>query len=89
MRPAILFLFFRTLLPGQDELDEWIRFGQAAYSKGNYTASQTMFAEAWKIAETLPNEDPKRYLILKRQAAAASALGQYQEAEGFIQLAIN
>ena len=89
MRPAILFLFFRTLLPGQDDLDEWIRSGQTSYSKGNYTASQTMFAEAWKLAETLPSDDPKRYAILKLQAAASSALGQYQEAEAFIQLAIN
>ncbi len=48
-----------------------------------------MFAEAWKITETLHRDDPKRYAILKLQAAAASALSQYQEAEGFVQLAIN
>ena len=89
MRAAIVFLSINLLLLGQEEVGDWTKSGQASFSKGDYLASQKMFAEAWKIAETLPNDDPKRYEILKLQAAAASALGQYQEAEGFLQLAIN
>ena len=89
MRLAILLLFFCVSLPGQEEIDEWIKSGRASYSKGNYSASQEMFAEAWKIAETLPQNNLKRYEVLKMQSAAASALGQYPEAEAFLQLAIN
>ena len=89
MRAVIILLFFSLSLLSQEEIEEWTKSGQASFSKADYQASQKMFAEAWKLADTLPNDDPKRYEILKLQASAASALGQYKDAEGFLQLAIN
>ncbi len=89
MWTAILFLLFPLALAGQDEVEEWIKKGKSDYSKGSYAAAQAGFVVAWKAAEMLPGNDPKRYEVLKLQAAAAAALGQYAESEAFLQLAIN
>ena len=89
MRAALFILFATSLLLGQEEAEDWTKRGKADYSKGAYAAAQASFAVAWKAVAETPAKEPKRYEILKLQAAAAAALGQYSESEGFLQLAIN
>jgi tetratricopeptide (TPR) repeat protein len=70
-------------------LDIFLQSARASYARGDYKTARTALDQAWALAEQTPPEEPKRYDVLKQQYAVSSAAGQYEEAERYLQLAIN
>lgn len=63
--------------------------GNAAYLKGDYEAARTVFLKAWDAAQQTPAADPVRYEALKRLVAIRAAAGEFQDADTYLQMAIN
>ena len=62
---------------------------QATYMHGDYEGARQSLLQAWDLAQQLPREDPLRYDVLKRLAAARAAVGEFADADNFLQLAIS
>ena len=62
---------------------------QGLYLHGDYEGARQSLAQAWDLAQQLPREDPVRYDVLKRLATVRAAVGEYADAEEFLQLAIS
>jgi tetratricopeptide (TPR) repeat protein len=62
---------------------------QASYMHGDYEASHQSLLKAWDQAQQLPREDPVRYDVLKRLATVRAAVGEFADADNFLQLAIS
>jgi tetratricopeptide (TPR) repeat protein len=71
------------------DIDGLLKTANTAYRKGDYAAARKSFEEAWTAAGELPQNDPKRYEILKDLSGVVSASGDQDGAENYIQLAIN
>lgn len=56
--------------------------------RGDAAAAKTTLERVWMELEKGPPEDPRRYDTLKMQSAVATLLGQYEEAEQYIQIGI-
>ena len=63
--------------------------GNAAYLKGDYETARQAYVKAWDAVQTTPPETPQRYDILKRLTAVRAAVGEFKEANDFLQMAIN
>lgn len=63
--------------------------GNAAYLKGDYDSALQSFLRAWEIAQQNPPEDPARYDVLKRLTRIRAAAGEFQDADNYLQMAIN
>jgi tetratricopeptide (TPR) repeat protein len=88
---AILFSLGIGLL-GQappPDIDALLKAAHTAYRKADYAAARKSYEEAWAAAGELPQNDPKRYEILKELSGVVSASGDQDAAENYIQLAIN
>jgi tetratricopeptide (TPR) repeat protein len=66
-----------------------VETGNAAYLKGDYDAALQSFRRAWDLAQQTPNEDPVRYDVLKRLTRIRAAAGEFQDADDYLQMAIN
>ncbi len=66
-----------------------IETGNAVYLKGDYEAARQAYLKAWDNLQTAPPEDPLRYDVLKRLTAVRSAVGEFKDANDFLQMAIN
>jgi tetratricopeptide (TPR) repeat protein len=66
-----------------------VETANAAYLKGDYDSALQSFLKAWEIAQTTPPEDPIRYDLLKRLTHIRSAAGDFQDADNYLQMAIN
>jgi tetratricopeptide (TPR) repeat protein len=66
-----------------------VETGNAAYLKGDYDAALQSFLQAWDLAQQTPNEDPVRYDVLKRLTRIRAAAGEFQDADNYLQMAIN
>lgn len=62
---------------------------QAAYMHADYEAARQSLLQAWDLAQELPREDPVRYDVLKRLATVRAAVGEFADADNFLQLAIS
>src|SRR5262249_60352 len=62
---------------------------QASYMNGAYEGSHQTLLKAWDAAQQLPPEDPLRYDVLKRLATVRAAVGEFADADNFLQLAIS
>jgi tetratricopeptide (TPR) repeat protein len=62
---------------------------QASYMHGDYEAARQSLLKAWDLAQLTPREDPVRYEILKRLATVRAAVGEFADADNFLQLAIS
>jgi tetratricopeptide (TPR) repeat protein len=85
-------LFFATIaLFGQDppDIETLLKTAHAAYRKADYPAARKSLEDAWTAAGDLPANDPKRYEILKQLSGVLTASGANEDAEKFIELAIN
>jgi len=71
------------------EIEPLIKAGEAGYVKADYEAARVSYQKAWEIAQQTPSQNPVRYDILKRLTAVSAALGQFAEADNYLQLAIN
>ena len=62
---------------------------QTSYLHGDYEAAHQSLLTAWDLAQQLPREDPVRYDVLKRLANVRAAVGEFADADNFLQLAIS
>jgi tetratricopeptide (TPR) repeat protein len=62
---------------------------QGLYMKGDYEGSHQSLLKAWDLAQQLPPEDPIRYEVLKRLTTVRAAVGEWADADNFLQLAIS
>src|ERR1017187_5193726 len=62
---------------------------QATYMHGDYEGARQTLLQAWDLAQQLPREDPVRYDVLKRLATVRAAVGEFADADNFLQLAIS
>lgn len=87
---AILFLLAPGLFAQAPlDIDAILKTAHAAHRKADYAAARKSYEEAWAAAAELPQNDPKRYEILKELSGVSSASGDQDTAENYIQLAIN
>lgn len=92
---AALFSFF--LLHAQDnppqappaDVKTLLETGNAAYLKGDYEAARDSYVKAWDTVQQNPPDDPLRYDVLKRLTAVRSAVGEFKDANDYLQMAIN
>ncbi len=63
--------------------------GNAAYLKGDYESARQAYLQAWDAVQPAPPEDPMRYDVLKRLVAVRSAVGEFKDANDYLQMAIN
>ncbi len=63
--------------------------GNAAYLKGDYETARQSYLQAWDVVQQAPPDDPARYDVLKRLTAVRSAAGEFQDANNYLQMAIN
>jgi tetratricopeptide (TPR) repeat protein len=71
------------------DIDGLLKTAHAAYRKADYAGARKSYEEAWTAAGELPQDDPKRYEILKELSGVISASGDQEAAENYLQLAIN
>jgi tetratricopeptide (TPR) repeat protein len=62
---------------------------QGLYLHADYEGARQALLQAWDLAQQLPREDPQRYDVLKRLTTVRAAVGEYADAENFLQLAIS
>src|ERR1019366_1280579 len=62
---------------------------QATYMHGDYEGARQSLLQAWDLAQQLPPADPLRYDVLKRLATVRAAVGEFADADNFLQLAIS
>ena len=62
---------------------------QGLYRHGDYEGARQSLLQAWGMAKQLPREDPVRYDVLKHLSTVRAAVGEYADAEEFLQLAIS
>jgi len=79
---------------GQDEkpapaIPDLLQAGQAKYMHGDYEAARQSFLQAWDLAQNTEPSDPVRYDVLKRLTSARAAVGEWADADNFLQLAIS
>ncbi|MFN7921030.1 MAG: tetratricopeptide repeat protein [Bryobacteraceae bacterium] len=92
MRLLLPLLVCLAAFANQDPVPEFekvLQAGRDAYSRGQYASSLATFEKAWKLVEQADFKDPKRYDALEALTSANIALKKYDEAEAWLQLAIN
>jgi len=62
---------------------------QAAYMKGDYENAHQQLLQAWDLAQMLPPEDTLRYDVLKRLTTVRYAMGEFADADKYLQMAIS
>jgi tetratricopeptide (TPR) repeat protein len=79
-------------MPPQEPVDEikpLMDAGYAKYMHGEYDAAREQYQKAWDLADQGPPENPLRYDILKRLTAVRAAVGDFADADHYLQLAID
>ena len=71
------------------EIQQAMQAGEASYRKADYDAARTSYEKAWQLVQETPGNNPARYDILKRLTTIRASLGQYAEADAYLQLAMN
>lgn len=62
---------------------------QASYMHGDYEGARQSLQSAWDMARLLPQDDPVRYDVLKRLATVRAAVGEFADADNYLQMAIS
>jgi len=62
--------------------------GNAAYMKADYETAKTAYMAAWDALQQTPPETPMRYDALKRIVAVRAAVGEFKDANDYLQMAI-
>ena len=97
-RPTLLAAFlFAIFLHAQDtppqtpppDAKSLLDTGNGAYLKGDYETARQAYLKAWDAMQPNPPEDPLRYDVLKRLSAVRAAVGEFKEANDYLQTAIN
>jgi len=69
-------------------LPQLVKEGDASYLKGDYDSALKSFTRAWDLAQQTPKEDPARYDVLKRLTSVRAAVGEFADADTWLQQAI-
>jgi tetratricopeptide (TPR) repeat protein len=87
----VLLFLGAIALWGQEppDIDALLKTAHAAYRKADYPAARKSLEEAWTAAGELSQNDPKRYEILKQLSGVLSSAGANEDAEKYIESAIN
>ncbi|HXS97276.1 MAG TPA: tetratricopeptide repeat protein [Candidatus Limnocylindrales bacterium] len=75
--------------PQTTDLDAAVKTANAAYLKGDYEAARQSFLQAWDQLQQTPPDNPQRYDILKRLVSVRAAAGEFEDANNYLQMAIN
>src|SRR4051812_40195734 len=86
---AVLLLLAVAQEPALPTIPTLVTECNAAYLKGDYEAAQKAFLSAWDLAHQTPNDDPIRYDVVKRLVRVRSAAGDFEDADRYLQIAIN
>jgi tetratricopeptide (TPR) repeat protein len=70
-------------------IQQSMQAGEAGYRKADYETARAAYEKAWQLAQETLRDNPARYDILKRLTAIRASLGQYAEADAYLQLAMN
>ncbi len=94
MARFLILLLAAALCRAQDEkpapaIPELLQSGQTSYMKGEYEAARQAYAQAWDLAQELAREEPIRYDVLKRLSSVRAAVGEWADADNYLQLAIS
>src|ERR1700692_773510 len=89
MRALLVFIAIGLWGQTQPDIDALLKTAHTADRKAAYAAARKSLEEAWAAAGELPQNDPKRYEILKQLSGVLGASGENDEAEKYIELAIN
>lgn len=86
---ALPFLIAVGLL-GQEpaDIDQLLKTADKAFRRADYPAARASLEQAWTAAGALPEADPKRYEVLKQLSGVLSASGANDDAQKYIELAI-
>src|SRR5262245_6062255 len=88
LRWAGVVVLFAACAVAQPDIPALLRQGDAAYLKGNYEAARTTFLEAWEAVGETPADNPVRYDILKRLTNVRAAVGEFADADQWLQQAL-
>src|SRR4051794_36564277 len=86
---CVVLLLAALLASAQEPIPPLLEAGNAAYVKGDYETARQSLLKAWEAAQELPATDPVRYDVLKRLTSVRAAAGEFEDADAFLQLAIN
>lgn len=89
MRVILFFAALGLFAQAPPDLDALLKTAHAAYRKADYVEARKSFEAALAAAGELPANDPKRYEILKNLSGVLSAAGAQDEAQNYIEQAIN
>jgi tetratricopeptide (TPR) repeat protein len=94
LRTVGILLVAAACCPAQDEkpaptIPELEAAAQGLYLHADYEGAHQSLLQAWDLAQQLPREDPLRYDVLKRLATVRAAVGEFADADNFLQLAIS
>jgi tetratricopeptide (TPR) repeat protein len=94
LRIVGILLVAAACCPAQDEkpaptIPELETAAQGLYMHADYEGARQSLLQAWDLAQQLPREDPLRYDVLKRLATVRAAVGEFADADNFLQLAIS
>ncbi|MFN7932496.1 MAG: tetratricopeptide repeat protein [Bryobacteraceae bacterium] len=73
----------------EPDLPALIATARQQMAKGEFDSAKATMTQAWTFAETLPREDTRRYDTLKHFVAVLTGMAEYEEAENYLNLAIN
>lgn len=85
---ALAFAMLAAQQPEPD-LDSLLSSARQQLSKGEFPEARASMDQAWKMAQTLPAEDARRYDALKAFVTVLTAVAGYEEAETYLNLAIH
>jgi tetratricopeptide (TPR) repeat protein len=88
-RNAVLAVLCAVCAFAQSDIPSLIKEGDAAYLKGQYETARGAFLQAWEAAQETPADSPARYDILKRLTNVRGAVGEFADADQWLQQAIS
>src|SRR5579871_880216 len=86
---ASLSLCSMTAQETAPDIPTLVKSGNEANMKGDYESARQSFAKAWELAQETPRDSPVRYDLLKRLVAVRLAAGAFEDADNYLQMAIN
>src|ERR1700753_2906217 len=92
MASGSMLVAFLTGLAAQEpapDIPTLIKTANVSYMRGDYEAARLLLVQSWELAQQTPTNDPIRYDVLKRLTSVRSAVGEFADADNYLQMAIN
>jgi tetratricopeptide (TPR) repeat protein len=88
MRVILFFAALGLFAQTPPDIDALLKTGHAAYRKADYAEARKSFEAALAAAGELPDNDPRRYEILKNLSGVLGASGSNEDAQKYIEQAV-